>query len=127
MFSKSLDVGGDDGHVVLCVGDVEEGGLAVRGLEDKEHVGQASLVVPLPRHGLRPDACDGAVTCVTRYGAVESAARLDVIPVYREMSLVTERRWGRGQAILEEEAAYRTIAGSTLIPEFLPRSWGRRS
>ena len=76
MLGDGLDVGGDDGYLLHPVGDVEEGGLAVRGLEDKEHVGQASLVVPLPRHGLRPDACDGAVTCVTRYGAGESAARL---------------------------------------------------
>ena len=76
MLGKGLDVGGDDGRVVHVVGDVEEGGLAGERLEGEEHVGRASLVVPL-----RVDMAhvgtvrDTAVTRVTRYGAWESEGR----------------------------------------------------
>ena len=48
-------------------------------------------------------------------------------PVYRDLELVGKVSSGRGQADLGEKAAYRTIAGSTLVPGFLPRSWGSRS
>ena len=80
-----------------------------------------------------PDAvcCQISATSVSQMTPVmthgnQRAVRA-VIPVYREKSLVKGRWWGRGQADLGEKAPYRTTAGSTLIPGFLPRSWGSRN
>ena len=40
-----------------------------------------------------------------------------VIPVYRNLRLVDETSSGRGQADLGEKALYRTMAGSSWLPE----------
>ena len=120
---QELDVDGGNGHVVLPVGDVEEFGLIGGGLEDEERVGvsvRRGLVSS--RGGLRSESF---VTLLSRMSPVMAHGDRRVAggaaPVYRDLELVNRTSSGRGQADLGQKVPYRTMAGSTLAPGFLPR------